>query len=358
MQGNIDPALLQAPWPVLEAHVRDVVERGRAAPAHVLNLGHGVQPDTDPDVLPASSSSPHAVTAGTSRASPAPARPRVPDAVVVGGGIAGLVVARDLGRGRACASSLLEASDRLGGEVLAAHGRRHRPRRRGRELRDPRRHGRSAGHASSASATTSSLPDPRGAWVQRGRRHAFPLPKTGLLGIPGDADRRRRHRRRRRPPPCARGRALDAPAARRSAPTRRSSARSSARRMGDAVLDRLVTPVVSGVHSLHPDDLDVDRVAPGLRAALAPRGLASPRAVLGPARARPGRLGRRRASAAASCRLVDALVADLERARRRRPARRPRPLASTRPASTLAGGERVAADDGRARRRRPRRAWP
>jgi len=51
VQGNIDPAMLQAPWPVLEAHVRDVVRRGRAAPAHVLNLGHGVNPDTDPDVL-------------------------------------------------------------------------------------------------------------------------------------------------------------------------------------------------------------------------------------------------------------------------------------------------------------------
>ncbi|BDZ48781.1 uroporphyrinogen decarboxylase [Frondihabitans sucicola] len=51
VQGNIDPALLQAPWPVLEAHVREVVERGKAAPAHVLNLGHGVSPDTDPTVL-------------------------------------------------------------------------------------------------------------------------------------------------------------------------------------------------------------------------------------------------------------------------------------------------------------------
>jgi uroporphyrinogen decarboxylase len=51
LQGNIDPALLAAPWPVLEAHVRDVVERGRAAPSHVVNLGHGVPPDTDPDVL-------------------------------------------------------------------------------------------------------------------------------------------------------------------------------------------------------------------------------------------------------------------------------------------------------------------
>lgn len=51
LQGNIDPALLAAPWPVLEAHVRDVVARGAAAPGHVVNLGHGVPPDTDPDVL-------------------------------------------------------------------------------------------------------------------------------------------------------------------------------------------------------------------------------------------------------------------------------------------------------------------
>jgi uroporphyrinogen decarboxylase len=51
LQGNLDPALLSAPWHVLEEHVRDVIERGRSAPSHVLNLGHGVPPDTDPDVL-------------------------------------------------------------------------------------------------------------------------------------------------------------------------------------------------------------------------------------------------------------------------------------------------------------------
>ncbi|HEY0186932.1 MAG TPA: uroporphyrinogen decarboxylase [Cellulomonas sp.] len=51
VQGNLDPALLGAPWPVLEAHVRDVLARGAAAPGHVLNLGHGVPPTTDPDVL-------------------------------------------------------------------------------------------------------------------------------------------------------------------------------------------------------------------------------------------------------------------------------------------------------------------
>lgn len=51
LQGNIDPALLSAPWEVLEAHVREVVEAGRVAPGHVVNLGHGVPPTTDPTVL-------------------------------------------------------------------------------------------------------------------------------------------------------------------------------------------------------------------------------------------------------------------------------------------------------------------
>lgn len=51
VQGNIDPALLAGPWEVLETHVRDVVARGAAAPTHVVNLGHGVPPTTNPDVL-------------------------------------------------------------------------------------------------------------------------------------------------------------------------------------------------------------------------------------------------------------------------------------------------------------------
>lgn len=51
VQGNIDPALLSAPDDVLLAHVKDVLARGRSARAHILNLGHGVPPDTDPDVL-------------------------------------------------------------------------------------------------------------------------------------------------------------------------------------------------------------------------------------------------------------------------------------------------------------------
>ncbi len=51
LQGNIDPAQLAAGWDSLETHAREVVERGRAAVAHIVNLGHGVPPNTDPQVL-------------------------------------------------------------------------------------------------------------------------------------------------------------------------------------------------------------------------------------------------------------------------------------------------------------------
>lgn len=53
LQGNIDPALLAAGSEALYAHVDQVIEEGRCAPAHVLNLGHGVPPTTDPTVLTA-----------------------------------------------------------------------------------------------------------------------------------------------------------------------------------------------------------------------------------------------------------------------------------------------------------------
>ena len=51
LQGNIEPAYLFAPWAILRGHVDDVIARGRSAPSHILNLGHGVPPSTDPDVL-------------------------------------------------------------------------------------------------------------------------------------------------------------------------------------------------------------------------------------------------------------------------------------------------------------------
>ncbi len=51
VQGNLDPAVLYAPWPVIEREVRRVLVEGSAADGHVFNLGHGVLPTVDPDVL-------------------------------------------------------------------------------------------------------------------------------------------------------------------------------------------------------------------------------------------------------------------------------------------------------------------
>ncbi|WP_051580293.1 uroporphyrinogen decarboxylase [Pseudonocardia acaciae] len=51
VQGNLDPAVLFAGWDVVEAEVRRIVAEGRDTHGHVFNLGHGVLPDTDPDVL-------------------------------------------------------------------------------------------------------------------------------------------------------------------------------------------------------------------------------------------------------------------------------------------------------------------
>ena len=51
VQGNLDPALLFAPWEAIERRVREIIAEGATAPGHILNLGHGVLPNTDPDVL-------------------------------------------------------------------------------------------------------------------------------------------------------------------------------------------------------------------------------------------------------------------------------------------------------------------
>ena len=51
LQGNIDPALLAAGSENLYAHVDEVLAEGNAAPSHVVNLGHGVPPTTNPQVL-------------------------------------------------------------------------------------------------------------------------------------------------------------------------------------------------------------------------------------------------------------------------------------------------------------------
>jgi uroporphyrinogen decarboxylase len=51
VQGNLDPAVLLAPWKRIEAAVDDILRRAAGRPGHVFNLGHGVLPQTDPAVL-------------------------------------------------------------------------------------------------------------------------------------------------------------------------------------------------------------------------------------------------------------------------------------------------------------------
>ena len=51
VQGNLNPALLTAPWPVIGQAIVECLRAGRQAPGHVFNLGHGVPPTTDPAVL-------------------------------------------------------------------------------------------------------------------------------------------------------------------------------------------------------------------------------------------------------------------------------------------------------------------
>jgi uroporphyrinogen decarboxylase len=56
LQGNLDPVVLLAGWPVVEKAARAVVEDGRlavdaGAAGHIFNLGHGVPPASDPELL-------------------------------------------------------------------------------------------------------------------------------------------------------------------------------------------------------------------------------------------------------------------------------------------------------------------
>lgn len=51
VQGNLDPAILLAPWEVIEERTRAILDAGLASPGHIFNLGHGVFPEVNPDVL-------------------------------------------------------------------------------------------------------------------------------------------------------------------------------------------------------------------------------------------------------------------------------------------------------------------
>jgi oxygen-dependent protoporphyrinogen oxidase len=186
------------------------------------------------------------------------------DFVIVGGGVGGLVLARRLVLGGADVI-VLEASDRLGGSV-ASHTVGGIQLDAGAESFATRRGTVEALARSLKLGDDIVEPNPAGAWLQPVTGPAFRLPLNSMLGIPGSplaAD----------VTPIIGGRAatrayletlLPGPYAAKS----KTLGELVRRRMGEAVLDRLVRPIVRGVHSADPDDLDLDKVAPGLRAAM------------------------------------------------------------------------------------------
>ncbi len=51
LQGNLDPVICLAEWPSVQAAVREVLASNGGHPGHIFNLGHGVLPEINPDIL-------------------------------------------------------------------------------------------------------------------------------------------------------------------------------------------------------------------------------------------------------------------------------------------------------------------
>lgn len=51
IQGNLDPALMLAPWPVVEQAARNLLQQSADSPGYIFNLGHGILPETNPEQL-------------------------------------------------------------------------------------------------------------------------------------------------------------------------------------------------------------------------------------------------------------------------------------------------------------------
>jgi uroporphyrinogen decarboxylase len=51
LQGNLDPAICLGPWEVVEVEVRRILDEAADLPGHIFNLGHGVLPETEPELL-------------------------------------------------------------------------------------------------------------------------------------------------------------------------------------------------------------------------------------------------------------------------------------------------------------------
>ncbi|WP_411734183.1 FAD-dependent oxidoreductase [Paeniglutamicibacter sp.] len=251
---------------------------------------------------------------GTEASQPSPAAtPTGPIAVVIGGGISGLVAARELAiSGHRV--QVHEAGPVFGGCV---------------GLHEVAGLALDAGAESFATRSTAVAdllgelglgddivtPEPGGAWLylrRGGENVAQPLPATGILGIPGDPWAEEVRRAVGRTGALRAAADLITPVSKKILEGEMSLGALVRSRMGSAVLENLVTPVVSGVHSADPDTLDVDAIAPGLRASVLKHGSLA-RAVAAMRNAAPA------GSAVASIsggmnRLVAALLADLKAA--------------------------------------------
>lgn len=51
LQGNLDPAILMAPWPLIEERLVQILNQGLKSDGYIFNLGHGVFPEVNPDTL-------------------------------------------------------------------------------------------------------------------------------------------------------------------------------------------------------------------------------------------------------------------------------------------------------------------
>lgn len=192
-----------------------------------------------------------------------------PTAVVVGGGISGLLAARELARA-GVRTTVLEASGAWGG-CVGSHVVAGLTLDSGAESFATRSSAVADLAAELGLSGKIVAPQPGGAWVQLpdGPRE---LPRTGVLGIPANPwdPEVRRSLGLLGSLRASLDKLLPA-----SLGTRDAAVSVSAlvrARMGRRVLDRLVAPVVGGVHSADPDVLDIDMVAPGLRAGIRDHG--------------------------------------------------------------------------------------
>lgn len=187
-----------------------------------------------------------------------------PAFIVVGGGVAGMVTARRLALA-GLSVVVLESSARVGGTV-SSHVVGGITLDAGAESFATR--GGTVRALIDELGLAADIVEPlaEGAWLHPAAGAPFRLPLNSLLGIPGTplaADVIRAIGR-----PAAQLADADRLMAGSFAADSRTLGELVRRRMGDAVLDQLVRPIVANVQGIDPDALPLDAASPGLRAAI------------------------------------------------------------------------------------------